>query len=458
MKKILIIDDDAAECKRLEVYLGDKGFQPFSALSGTEGLQKAESEAPEIVLLDKVLPDMDGITLLGRIKRTLEDCYVIMVTAHQDMQSIVKAMQLGAYEYISKPIHLDELGIIIEKIFENQALNKKLTHLLTTVSQDYKVNNIIGNSRSMEEIFKTIGIVSNAMATVLIQGESGTGKDLIAKAIHYNGPDRDKPFVSVNCSALVETILESELFGHEKGAFTGATSRKEGKFEFARDGTIFLDEVSEMSGNLQAKLLRVLQEKEFERVGGNEKIKTNARIIAATNRNLEDLVKRGDFRDDLYYRFKVVSIVVPPLRERTEDIPLLAYHFLHKYNQETAKNIKRITPEAMDRLVKYSWPGNVRELENIIERAVIFCKESFISEQELPENLKVDFTAILDSNLQGKPLDEALAQFEKRILLQTLYNTRWNKSEAAKKLGVSRSTFLSKLKKHHLIVPDQKEI
>jgi two-component system, NtrC family, response regulator AtoC len=457
MKKILIIDDDTSECQRLEVFLRDKGFQPLSAPSGTEGLQMAENEVPEIVLLDKVLPDIDGITLLGKIKRSLQDCYVIIVTAHQDMQSIVTAMQLGAYEYISKPIHLDELSIIIEKIIENQVLNKKLTHLLTAVAKDYRVNNIIGNSRSMEEIFKTIGIVSNTKTTVLIQGESGTGKELIAKAIHYNGPDRDKPFVSVNCAALVETLLESELFGHEKGAFTGAISRKEGKFEYARDGTIFLDEVSEMSVNLQAKLLRVLQEKEFERVGGNDKIKTNSRIIAAANKNLEDLVKRGDLRDDLYYRLKVVSIVVPPLRGRTEDIPLLAHHFLQKYNQRTAKDIKQITSEAMDCLLKYSWPGNVRELENIIERAVIFCKESFISEQELPENLKGDPTAELYPDLQGKPLDMALATVEKRILLQALKSTRWNKSEAAKRLGISRSTFMSKCKKHHLVVPDQEE-
>jgi len=458
MKKILVIDDDATECKRLEVFLEEKGFQPLLALSGAEGLIKAESQAPDIVLLDKKLPDMDGITLLGRIKRALKDCYVIMVTAHQDMKSIVQAMQLGAYEYISKPISLEELGIVIAKIIEDQTLNRKLTHLLTEVAQDYEVNNIIGNSRSIQQIFKTIGIVSNTKATVLIQGESGTGKELIAKAIHYSGPEKYKPFVSVNCSALVETLLESELFGHEKGAFTGAINRKEGKFEFARDGTLFLDEVSEMSVNLQVKLLRVLQERAFERIGGNEQITTHARIIAATNRNLEEEVKRGSFREDLYYRLKVVSIVVPPLRERVEDIPLLAHHFLQKYNHEMAKNIKLITEAAMDRLLKYPWPGNVRELENVVERAVIFCKEDFISEREMPEELKGDFVAALYSSLHGRPYGEVLAEVEKGLLLQSLKDCRWNKSEAAKRLGINRTTLLSKLKKYHLVSPNTQDI
>lgn len=457
MSKILIIDDDPEESKRLEVYLREKGFEPLSALNGTEGLQKVESEAPEIILLDRRLPDIDGLSLLGRIKRTHTDNYVIMITAHQDMQFIIRAMQLGAYEYIPKPICFDELFIIIEKIMENQALNKKLTHLLTSVAHDYKVNNIIGKSRSMEQIFKTIGIVSKTKVTVLIQGDSGTGKELIAKAIHYNSPESDKPFVSVNCSALVETLLESEFFGHEKGAFTGAISRKEGKFELARDGTVFLDEISEMSANLQAKLLRVLQEREFERVGGNEKLKTDARIISATNKNLEDLVKKREFRNDLYFRLKVVKIVVPPLRERIEDIPLLADHFLQKYNDQTNKNIKQISPEAIDLLLRYPWPGNVRELENVIERAVIFCKESFISNRELPEELRGDLTLGPYLSVTGKSLDESLIEIEKVFLLKALQDTRGNKSEAAKRLGINRSTLMSKLKKYHLVFPDHRE-
>jgi two-component system, NtrC family, response regulator AtoC len=455
MRKILIVDDDTTESKRLETYLLEKGFHPHLAFTGKEGIEKLETEKPEIVLLDRMLPDMDGISILGRIKRTLKDSYVIMITAHQDMQFIIRAMQLGAYEYVPKPIRLDELGIVIEKIIENQALNRKLAHLLTSVAEDYKVNNIVGKNRSMEQIFKTIGTVSNTKSTVLIQGESGTGKELVAKAIHYNGPESDKPFVAVNCSALVETLLESELFGHEKGAFTGAIGLKEGKFEIARDGTIFLDEVSEMSPNVQVKLLRVLQEKEFERVGGNEKIMTNARVIAATNRNLEEMVKRGEFREDLYYRLKVVTIIVPPLRERVEDIPLLAYHFLQKCNHATAKNIKQISAEAMDYLINYAWPGNVRELENIIERAVIFCKESFISERDLPEELRGDLITAPYLSIKDKPLEEAMAEYEKEILLQSLKDTQWNKSGAAKKLGISRSTLISKLKKHHLVPSDQ---
>jgi transcriptional regulator with PAS, ATPase and Fis domain len=309
----------------------------------------------------------------------------------------------------------------------------------------------------MEEIFKTIGVVSNTKSTVLIQGESGTGKELVAKAIHYNGPESDKPFVSVNCSALVETLLESELFGHEKGAFTGAIHRKEGKFEVARDGTIFLDEVSEMSPSVQVKLLRVLQEREFERVGGNDTIKTNARIIAATNRDLEALVKRGAFREDLYYRLKVVSIIVPPLRERRDDIPLLADHFLKKYNHEMAKNIRQISQEAMELLARYAWSGNVRELENIVERAVIFCKESFISERDLPQEIKGQMASPHNPQSEKMSLEAAVDEFEKALLVRTLAATHGNKSEAAKQLGMSRSTLLSKLKKHDLFTPDGEE-
>lgn len=459
MKKILIVDDDPEECKRLETYLRGKGYRPFSALTGVEGLELVERQVPEIILLDKELPDIDGITLLGRIKRTLKDCYVIIITVHQDMQFIVRAMQLGAYEYIPKPIRLEELGIIIDKIIENQSLNSKLAHLLISVSQDYKVSSIVGKSRTMQEVFKTIGIVSNTKATVLIQGESGTGKERIAKAIHYNGLDSAKPFVSVNCAALVETLLESELFGHEKGSFTGAVSRKEGRFEYARDGTIFLDEISAMSPNLQGKLLRVLQEKEFERVGGNETVKTDARVMAATNRDLEYLVKQGQFRDDLYYRLKVVHISVPALRERTEDVPLLAYHFLQKHNQKTAKNIQQISDMAMNLLVAYSWPGNVRELENTIERAVIFCKENFISESELPkEIIKGESKATSLPALKGKSLYKAISIIEKEIILQALEDTSWNKTETAKRLGIHRTTLLSKLKRHQLTDQENLEL
>jgi two-component system response regulator AtoC len=445
VKKVLIIDDDAALSQRLSAYLISRGFETATAAIGSEGLKKVEEEHPHLVLLDRKLPDMDGLTLLQQIRRHCLKIPVIMMTAYQDMESTIKAMRLGAHDYLCKPVNLEEFDLTVHKAITHQTLIMKAEYLFKEVSQGYKLDSIVGKSKNMQEIYKVIGQIADTKATVLIQGESGTGKELLARAVHYSGINREKPFIAINCSAIVDTLLESELFGHEKGAFTGAISRTAGKLEAAQGGMIFLDEISEMSLNLQAKMLRVLQEKEFDRVGGNEKIQVDVRFAAATNRKLEELIKRGKFREDLYYRLKVVTISLPPLRERQEDIPCLIQHFLQKYNRETNKNVKGITQEAMSILVNYFWPGNVRELENTIERAVIFCRGELISKEELPGEL-LGTRGVLHH--AGGNLNQALEEFEKEFILKTLVEVGWNKSKASQKMGIHRTTLLSKLKKY----------
>ncbi len=325
MSKILVIDDDASIRETLDLYLTEEGYKVETAETGTDGLNKYVKNPADVVILDIRLPDVDGFSVLEDLKEENENVKVIMITAFHDMETTINAMKGGAFDYIHKPVNVDELDIAIKKALKSVEMEKKIDGLLMEPSRSFRVGDIIGTGNKMREIFKTIGIVSQSRTTVLIQGESGTGKELIAKVIHHN-TSPDEPFIAVNCSAIVETLLESELFGHEKGSFTGAVSRKLGKFELARFGTVFLDEISEMSVNLQAKLLRVLQEMEFDRVGGKDKVKVNARIMAATNKDLKAMVKEGKFRDDLFYRLNIVSITIPPLRERLQDIaPLIDY-------------------------------------------------------------------------------------------------------------------------------------
>ena len=445
MKKILIVDDDKSICKTLELHLSRSTMKVLTANTAVDGLRVFEEESPHVVILDLRLPDMHGIEVLERIRGIDENAYVIMVTAFQDMETTIEAIQKGAFDYIPKPISLDELDLSIKRAFENLTLHRRLKDLLREVYQEYKVDTIVGKSKSMEEIFKLIGIASQSKVTTLIQGESGTGKELIARAIHYNSKDRDRPFVAINCSALVETLLESELFGHEKGAFTGALYRKEGKFEIASGGTIFLDEIGEMSPSLQVKLLRVIQEKSFERVGGCETIKTDVRIIAATNKNLHDLVARGLFREDLYYRLKVVTIDVPPLRERKEDIPLLVSHLLEKANRELHKNVRKVPDRVMNAFMDYSWPGNIREMENVITRGVLLAKGDVLIDVYLPE-LHTKNQPPSASTWEPKRLDEV----EKEHIRNVLRYTHWNKSQAAKLLGISMPRLDRKIKKYDL--------
>ena len=451
MAKILVIDDDVSISETLELYLTEEGYDVVTANTGTEGLNRFVKNSPDVVILDIRLPDIDGFTVLEDLREENENVKVIMITAHHDMDSTIKAMKGGAFDYIHKPINVDELDMAIQKALKTYEMEKKIDGLLMEPSRQFKVGDIIGSGREMREIFKTIGVVSQTRTTVLIEGESGTGKELIAKVIHHNTAP-DEPYIAVNCSAIVETLLESELFGHEKGSFTGAISRKLGKFELARYGTVFLDEISEMSLNLQAKLLRVLQEMEFERVGGKDRVRVNARIIAATNKDLKGMVQENRFRDDLYYRLNIVSIRIPPLRERREDIVPLVDYLLTKINKDLHKRVLGVSDEMMDIFMKYKWPGNIRELENLLVRAVVVSKGQVL--------VRGDFPELTDEGRQAKPeaaasetgepgklltLDEVEEEYIRRVLKE---NSTRNKGEICEILGISRPTFERKLDKY----------
>jgi two-component system response regulator AtoC len=427
------------------MFLHEKGYAVVTSEDGVQGLEAVQRERPDIVILDIRLPGMGGLEVLQKIKEKGEDIYVIMITAYHAMETTIQAMKLGAYEYIHKPIDVDELEIAIDKVVNNQKLNTRLENLIMEISEDYKVNNIVGRSKAVQEIFKIIGLVSESKTTVLIQGESGTGKELIARAIHYNSPYRRDPFLPINCSALVETLLESELFGHEKGAFTGATHLKKGKIELAQNGTIFLDEIGDISPNLQVKLLRFLQEKEFERVGGEVILRSSARVIAATNQNLLQLVEKKKFREDLYFRLKVVEIYVPPLRERKSDIPLLVEHLFNKINRELHKKVTKIPKEVMEGLVNYSWPGNIRELENLLTRAIVLSTGNILLPESFPELL-----GSLKGNLREPDRIKSLEQIEMEHVAKALEVARWDKGKTCNLLGISRPTLRKKIEKYNL--------
>ncbi len=453
MAKILIIDDDSSICETIDLYLTEEGHKVYTAMTGTDGLNKFVEKSPDVVILDIRLPDVDGFTVLEDLQEDDENVKVIMITAHHDMATTINAMKAGAFDYIRKPINIDELDIAIRKALKSIEMEKKIDGLLMEPSRQFKVGDIVGVSKYMSEIFKTIGIVSQSRTTVLIQGESGTGKELIAKVIH-NNTSPNEPYIAVNCSAIVETLLESELFGHEKGSFTGAFARKLGKFELARYGTVFLDEISEMSINMQAKLLRILQEMEFERVGGKDRVKVNARIITATNKDLRTLVKEGKFRDDLFYRLNIVSINIPPLRERREDIPPLVDYLITKINRDLHKRVLGVSEELMDIFLKYSWPGNVRELENLLVRAVVVAKGQIIGRGDFPELLEdLEKRCIPEEEkendfTEGKrllTLDEVEDRYIRKVIK---LSTNKTKGEICEILGISRPTFERKLEKY----------
>ncbi|MCL6630140.1 MAG: sigma-54 dependent transcriptional regulator, partial [Armatimonadetes bacterium] len=359
--------------------------------NGRKALDVVSSEPDvNVMICDLIMPDLNGVEVLKSAKEINPQLSVVMITAHGTIKTAVDAMKLGAFDYITKPFDMDEIKLVVKNAAERSELLEENIHLKQELKSRYSFEGIIGSSSKMQEVFKIVERVANSNATVLIRGESGTGKELIARAIHYNSPRAAKPFIAVSCAALPETLLESELFGYEKGAFTGAVGQKAGRFELAHQGTLFLDEVPEISPPVQVKLLRVLQEREFERVGGTKTIKVDVRLIAATNRDLEQLVAEGHFRPDLYYRLQVIQVFLPPLRERTEDIPLLVQHFIEKYNKENGKFVKGVTDETMDLLMKYRWPGNVRELENVIERGVVLAdaNEDLITPDLLPSMLQ----------------------------------------------------------------------
>jgi len=451
MSKILVIDDDRSICETLELYLTEEGYEVVTAATGTEGLNKFVEISPDVVILDIRLPDVDGFTILEDLREEDENVKVIMITAYHDMESTINAMKSGAFDYIHKPVNVDELDMAIRKAVKSLEMEKKIDGLLMEPSRHFKVGDIIGGGKEMREIFKMIGTVSQSRTTVLVQGESGTGKELIAKVIHHN-TSPDQPYIAVNCSAIVETLLESELFGHEKGSFTGAISRKLGKFEQARYGSVFLDEISEMSLNLQAKLLRILQEMEFERVGGKDRIRVRARIIAATNKDLKTLVREGKFRDDLFYRLNIVAITIPPLRARTDDIPLLVDYLLAKINIDLHKRIAGVSAEMMEIFLKYRWPGNVRELENLLVRAAVVAKGQILVRGDFPELLEEPSSeAAQEEAPVGRTGDgklPTLDDIEEQYIRKVIRESGKNKGEICEILGISRPTFERKLEKY----------
>ena len=446
MTRILVIDDDKSICESLNLYLTEEGYEVTTALTGEEGLKKYQAQLWDLVILDIFLSDADGLDILKRLKGKSADTSIIMITAFHDMPTTVRAMKLGAVEYIHKPLEIDELQAAIDRTVQRKALSRHRGKEVIPLSGQYREHDIVGKSKAMKEVFKTIGIVSESKTTVLIEGESGTGKELIARAIHVHTDPR-KPFISINCSAVVETLLESELFGHEKGAFTGATYQKQGKFELADSGTLFLDEIGDMSLNMQVKLLRVIQEREFERVGGNTRVRTEARIMAATNKPLRELVERGEFRQDLFYRLNVIHIGVPPLRDRREDIPLLVDHLLLKLNRELNKKIGRIQMRALRMLTELDWPGNIRQLENTLRRALVHTHGDILSEEAVEDALRDISKAVSQSS--SSPL-KSLDDMEKQHILNALKITGGNRGRVCALLGISRPTLQRKIRKYHI--------
>lgn len=444
-KRILIIDDEKNMRWAIKKALEKEGYMLYEAANGQEGLEKLEEIYPDLILLDLRMPVMDGIEALQRIKEINEGIPVIMLTAHGTMESAVEAMKLGAIDYISKPFDIEELKIQIKKSLDVGELKEQVSYLREELEKNTG-KTIIGESPKMQEVLKIVERVANTNATILVLGESGTGKEVIANAIHYNSDRRDKPYVKVNCGAIPENLIESELFGYEKGAFTGATARKIGKFERARGGTIFLDEVGELDLAMQVKLLRVLQEKEFERVGGNEVVKIDIRVIAATNRDLLKMVQEGSFREDLYYRLNVIPIQIPPLRDRKEDIPLLIEYFLDRYGKDIGRKNMSISREAQEKLITYKWNGNIRELENVVERMAILSQENIIKVENLPR--EIAYSEIVEEEILLPQEGICIEDLERSLILQALERTEYNQTKAAKLLGMSRHTLLYRMEKY----------
>lgn len=445
LPNILIIDDDKSLLESYTVLLEDE-FQVCTAETGEAGLDLLRHQDIHIVLLDIRLPGIDGIEVLRRIKALDENVDVIMITAVKNVRVAVEAIKLGAHDYVVKPFEIDEILSLLRRTLEHQNLLREVLYLRAEVDRHLEMGNIVGRSPKMRQIYDLITRVADTNATVLISGESGVGKELIARGIHQQSQRHGNPFVAVNCAAMSEHLVESELFGHERGSFTGAVEMHRGKFELANTGTLFLDEVGSLRLDLQAKLLRVLQEREFERVGGSKTIRTDVRIVAASNQDLRQMVAERTFREDLFYRLNVVPVHVPPLRDRREDIPLLVHHFLAKYNKAFGRQVQGFTPEALAILTHYHWPGNVRELENVIERLVVISRQRLLDVNDMPLDL-VSVRGQLANDLfaTGADLRQAKAEFERHYILQTLEKHGWNQTEAAKSLGVHRNTLLTKM-------------
>jgi two-component system response regulator AtoC len=440
-KRVLLIDDDPRVRASLKMVL-EPIYDILQACDAQEGLDVFRKDEPDLILLDVILPGTDGLAVLQTLRLENKMTPVIMLTGTKSVKTAVDAMKFGAADYLSKPFDVDELRIIIDRVLNSSELEREVKQLRAQVVQRYAFHNLIGKSQGMQEIYSKIEQVADSRTTVLITGESGTGKELVAKALHYNSSRRERPFIALNCAALPETLIESELFGHEKGSFTDATARRVGQFELANTGTLFLDEIGDLSPITQAKLLRVIQEREFTRIGGVQPIKVDVRIVTATNKNLDDLVRKAQFREDLYYRINVIALVLPPLRERGEDIPLLAKHFLEKRLDEERRPRIEFGKEALELLTRYSWPGNVRELENFVEQAFIWSQNATqITPEHLPTLIKNDSrsTSLRDDTLAGRmSLEKAVMEFEREIILDALKRTNYVQTHAANLLGIIR--------------------
>lgn len=458
---VLIVDDEENILEFLNEALKED-YIIIKAKNGREALKKVSEFYPDVILMDYKMPGMDGMEAFLKIKEIDKDLPVILMTAYGTSSVAIQAMKEGAYDYVTKPLDLDEIRVTLKRAIELKKLSEKIKKKEVHYEGDFQAEGLIGKTQVMQEVYKQIGKAASSDVTVLILGESGTGKELVAKSIYKNSSRRDKPFVTVNCAAIPEGLLESELFGHEKGAFTDAKERHIGKFEQAKDGTIFLDEIGDMSLPLQAKILRVLQDRSFERVGGTETIYTNARIIAATNKNLLKLVEERKFREDLYYRLNVFTITLPPLRERKEDIPDLVEYFIFKYSHKYQKFVTGVAPEVMEIFMNYSWPGNVRELENAIAHAIVASHGQIILKEYLPQtilgNKKVEVTS---NNINGDkvlPLSEVVAKVEKDMIIKALKQCKGNKTKAAKLLGISRKSLFNKIRDYNIIIENIENI
>ncbi|MGB7435510.1 MAG: sigma-54 dependent transcriptional regulator [Candidatus Acidiferrum sp.] len=444
---ILVVDDEEVMCESMAAWLREDGYRVDTASSGQAAVQLAQGTDYAISFIDLKMPGgMDGIETMMEIRRTRPDASIIIITAYATVDTAIQAMKEGAQEYIVKPCHPQEISMLVSRILKLKKLQTENVILRKKISRKYRHHDIITKNPRMEEILALTQEIASLRSTVLICGESGTGKELVARAIHYSGARADKPFVSVSCAALTETLLESELFGHEKGSFTGAEGKTKGKFEMADGGTIFLDEIGDISPKLQADLLRVLQERRFYRVGGTDEVSVDVRVIAATNKNLAEEVQQGHFRDDLFYRLNVIEIRIPPLRERREDIPLLAEHFVQSISSELGKDVGGISGDALKVLIAYDWPGNVRELENVIERAIVTSRNGSLVEGDFAW---LNQRSTPEQNNWDVP-DVPLSELERRAIIAVLERKRGNVKEAAASLGIDRSTLYDKLKRYEI--------
>ena len=453
-KKILLVEDDEYVLGSIKILLNKEGYEVNTALNGLEALGLYRKDSYDLVIADLKMPQMDGIELLKQLKLEFPDVSLIMMTAYGSIRTAVDAMKMGAYDYVAKPVSAEEIRLVIQRAFERQNLITEIRTLRKELEERFGLDNIIGKSNAMQRVYDLILQVANTDATVLITGETGTGKELVAHAIHHNSNRKNCPFVVINCSALPESLLESELFGHEEGAFTGATKQRIGKFEYADTGTVFFDEMGNLPFSMQTKLLRLLQEKSFERIGGNQTIKVDVRVLAATNKDLNKLSEEGCFGKDLYYRLNVIPIQLPSLKERREDIPLLVTHFIEKYNKVFKKEIKSISQNVLNMMMSYYWPGNVRELENLVERTVIMAKDHVISEIELPmpnqKQARERFEDIDNDQITDNSLEDFLAHYENIYITRLLKRCNGRIDSSAKISGIDVKTLYRKMKKYNI--------